>query len=104
MEALRLQRSADESYEYDPASDRWKRLPALPTPRGALAAAVASGEERTSEQGTSGQQHAADEHYELASIASKAGAGDIFWPPLPESHTKSFRYVPTKRAPILPPS
>jgi hypothetical protein len=30
----------DEVREYDPTSDRWQRLAALPTPRGALAAAV----------------------------------------------------------------
>src|SRR5262245_32979525 len=30
----------DEVHEYDPASDRWQRLAALPTARGALAAAV----------------------------------------------------------------
>ena len=33
----------DEMHEYDPASDRWRRLAALPTPRGALAAAVLGG-------------------------------------------------------------
>jgi N-acetylneuraminic acid mutarotase len=33
----------DEVHEYDPASDRWRRLAALPTPRGALAAAVLGG-------------------------------------------------------------
>ena len=30
-------------HEYDPASDRWQRLAALPTTRGALAAAVLDG-------------------------------------------------------------
>jgi len=33
----------DEVHEYDPASDRWQRLTVLPTPRGALAAAVLDG-------------------------------------------------------------
>jgi hypothetical protein len=30
----------DEVHEYNPANDRWQRLAALPTMRGALAAAV----------------------------------------------------------------
>jgi N-acetylneuraminic acid mutarotase len=33
----------DDVHEYDPASDRWQQLAALPTPRGALAAAVLDG-------------------------------------------------------------
>jgi N-acetylneuraminic acid mutarotase len=33
----------DEVHEYDPASDRWQRLAALPTTRGALAAAALDG-------------------------------------------------------------
>jgi|SRR5262245_51086455 len=33
----------DDVHEYDPVSDRWQRLAALPTPRGALAAAVLDG-------------------------------------------------------------
>jgi hypothetical protein len=33
----------DEVQEYDPAIGRWRALPALPTPRGALAAAVLDG-------------------------------------------------------------
>ena len=33
----------DEVHAYDPANDRWQRLAALPTVRGALAAAVLDG-------------------------------------------------------------
>jgi hypothetical protein len=33
----------DEVHEYDPASDRWQRLAALPTPRHALTASVLGG-------------------------------------------------------------
>src|SRR5262249_42452739 len=36
----------DDVHEYDPASDRWQRRAALPTPRGALAAAALGGKAR----------------------------------------------------------
>jgi N-acetylneuraminic acid mutarotase len=34
---------SDEVHEFDPANDTWRSLDALPTPRGALAAAVLGG-------------------------------------------------------------
>ena len=57
----------DEVHEYDPASDRWQGLAALPTPRGALAAAVLGGKiHAVGGTGWRGRNTAAHEVYDPA--------------------------------------
>src|SRR5262245_18358461 len=57
----------DDVHEYDPASDRWSRLAALPTPRGALAAAVLDGKiHAVSGVGWRGRNTPAHEVYDFA--------------------------------------
>lgn len=38
-----LEAETDALYRYDPGRDRWRKLPSMPTPRGALAAGVVGG-------------------------------------------------------------